>query len=425
MAVTVGQEVELVVEKPAAGGRMIARLDGEVLLVAGAIPGERIAAVVTRAEKRVSFADTLRVIEASPDRCEPAGDPLCGGTVYSHIVYGRQILLKADIIRDAYTRIGRIPVEGAVVVERSIEQGYRMRARLHVRDGSPGFYREGSRELCDARQTGQLLEGSVAAVEEAVAALQAQGITTISVELSENMAADQRAIHVDLRDAKPSGEALDRAVSAAGLTGLTARTTGNAFYSAGDPIVNDPLSALTSGRAIEGALRRHPQSFFQGNRSLLPTLCTAVIDSVQPGSVVDLYAGVGLFAVSLAACGHDQITAVEGDPDSGKDLLRNAAPFYDRLRVARASVEAFLGRGFETPPANLVLDPPRTGMSKEAGDAVARSGAARIVYVSCDPPTMARDARRLLDGGYRLVSLRGFDLFPNTPHVETLGVFER
>lgn len=425
MAVTVGQEVDVLIEKPASGGRMIARHDGEVLLVAGAIPGERVAAVVSRAEKRVAFADTVRVIDGSPDRRVPDGDSSCGGALYSHIAYPRQVLLKADIIRDAYTRIGRIPFEGEIQVATSPEHGYRMRARFHVSDGRPGFYREGTRELCDPRQTAQLLEASVGAVEAAVAALQAQGIVTMSVELSENRAADQRALHMDLRDAKPSAEALDRAIAAAGLTGLTARTTENVFYSAGDPIVSDPMSALTAGRSTEGTLRRHPQSFFQSNRSLLPALVTAVMNNVQPGPTVDLYAGVGLFAVALAASGHTGITAVEGDPGSGKDLLRNAAPYREPLRVVRASVEAFLARGFFEPPANLVIDPPRTGLSKEAGDAVARSSAGRIIYVSCDAPTMARDARRLLDVGYRLISLRGFDLFPNTPHVETLAVFER
>jgi len=425
MAVTPGQEVEVLVEKPASGGRMIARHDGEVLLVAGAIPGERVAALVTRAEKRVAFADTVRVIEGSSDRRQPLGDSGCGGSLYSHIAYTRQVQLKGEIIRDAYIRIGRIPVEGEIEVTPSIERGYRMRARFHVRDGRPGFYREGTRELCDARQTAQVLDASIDAVEEAVAALQAQGIATMSVELSENIDADQRALHLDLRDARPSSDAFDRAIAAAGLVGLTARTTENVFYSAGDPIVSDPLAALTAGRTTEGSLRRHPQSFFQGNRALLPALTTAVLDSVQPGATVDLYAGVGLFAVTLAASGHTGITAVEGDPGSGKDLIRNAAPFDDQLRVARSSVELFLARPFTDPPANLVIDPPRTGLSKEAGDAIARSRAGRIVYVSCDPPTMARDARRLIDAGYRLVSLRGFDLFPNTPHVETLGVFER
>jgi 23S rRNA (uracil1939-C5)-methyltransferase len=130
-----------------------------------------------------------------------------------------------------------------------------------------------------------------------------------------------------------------------------------------------------------------------------------------------------LFSVALAAVGRQEITAVEGDPVSSRDLLRNAAPYYDQLRVHRSSVEAYLARA-EMPARTLIVDPPRTGMSKEAAEAIARAHVQRIVYVSCDPPTMARDARRLLDGGYRLRSLRGFDLFPNTPHVETVGVFD-
>ena len=424
-AVTAGQEIELLVEKPASGGRMIARHAGEVVLVAGAIPGERVAAVVSRAEKRVAFADTVRVLEPSPDRRTPDGDPACGGCLYAHIAYDRQRQLKAEVIRDAFARIGRISVESAIHVAGSTERGYRMRARFHVRDGHPGFYREGTRDLCDPRLTGQMADDSLDGVDAAVAALKAQGITVLSVELAENLTGDQRALHLDLREPRPSTDALQRAVAAAGLTGLTARTLDNVFHSVGDPIVSDPLPALTNGRAADGWLRRHPESFFQGNRFLVATLATTVLDSVQLGSVLDLYAGVGLFAVALAASGRGEITAVEGDPSSGQDLLRNAAPFHDRLRVARSSVETFLSRGLRTPPATLIMDPPRTGMSKGAADAIARSGAGRIVYVSCDAPTMARDARRLVDAGYRLVSLQGFDLFPNTPHVETAGVFER
>ena len=424
MPVTIGQELELLVDKAASGGRMIARHEGEIVLVAGAIPGERVAATVTRAEKKVAFADTSRVIEPSPDRRTPAGDPLCGGCLYAHVAYQRQLQLKAEVIRDAFTRIGRVPVDGPIVVAPSPELGYRMRARFHVRDGRPGFYREGTRELCDARPTGQVLDAALDAVEAAIAALKAQGITVLSAELSENMAGDQRALHLDLREPRPSRDALDRAVAAGGLTGLTARTVENEFHSAGDPIVTDRLHALTGGRVTDGFLRRHPESFFQGNRFLIASLVTAVMDSAGPGTVLDLYAGVGLFAVALAGSARGEITAVEGDPVSGKDLVRNAAPFHDQLRVVRASVEAFLAPG-GSGPGNLILDPPRTGLSKEAADGVIRSAAGRIIYVSCDAPTMARDARRLLDGGYRLLSLRGFDLFPNTPHVETLGVFER
>jgi 23S rRNA (uracil1939-C5)-methyltransferase len=423
MALRVGDEIELTAEKPVSGGRMIARHDGEVVLLGGAIPGERVAARVSRAEKRVAFAETVRVLEPSPDRRD-AADPACGGCLYAHIAYPRQRRLKGEVVRDAFTRIGRIPLEADVEVTPSPERGYRMRARFHVRDGRPGFYREGTHELCEAGPTGQVTDAAIESTEAAVAALTAQGIIVTSLELSENIAGDQRAVHLDLRDAQASADALERATAAGGLTGCTARSTDTTFYSAGDPIVSDPLATLTSGRATDGTLRRHPESFFQANRFLVSALVTGVLDAVPGGTVLDLYAGVGLFSVALAASGREQIMAVEGDPISGRDLLRNAAPYYDQLRVSRNSVEAYLA-GRPAARDTIVVDPPRTGMSKEAADAIAHGGAPRIVYVSCDAPTMARDARRLLDAGYRLTSLRAFDLFPNTAHVETLGVFER
>jgi 23S rRNA (uracil1939-C5)-methyltransferase len=421
MPVSPGQELELVVEKPAAGGRMIARHDGEVLLVAGAIPGERVRARVTRAEKRVAFASTTEVLDASAHR-RASTDAACGGCLYAFIDYPQQLELKAQIVRDAFARIGRIVLDVPVSVSGSPERAYRMRARFHVREGRAGFYREGTHDLCDARSTGQLLEPSIDAVEAAVGSLAAQGATATSVELSENIAADQRALHVEVRDALPPVDTLQRVLSAAGLTGCTAASSNGAQQSAGDPIVSDPLASLSDGAASTGVLRRHPESFFQGNRFLVGPLVRTVIEHVDEGPVLDLYAGVGLFSTALAATGRGAITAVEADPVSGRDLLRNAAPYSDRLRVHRTSVEAHLASARAA--RTLIVDPPRTGMSKEAQDRIARSGAPRIVYVSCDAPTMARDARRLLDGGYRLASLRGFDLFPNTPHVETVGVFE-
>jgi 23S rRNA (uracil1939-C5)-methyltransferase len=417
-----GQLLDLVIERPAAGGRMIARHEGAVLLVAGGIPGERVEARVTRVEKRVAFADVVRVLEPSPDRRDPVGDPACGGCVYAEIAYPRQIELKAAIIRDAFARIGKIPLEQEIVVAPSPERGYRMRARFHVADGRIGFFREGSHQLCEPRQTGQLLEASLEGVEAAVASLAAQGAEVIGVELAETIAADQRALHLAVREL-PRGDALERAAAAAGLTGCTARAMDEKAVSAGDPIVSDPISALTRGRGT-GSLRRHPEAFFQGNRFLVPDLVASVLEAVPDGDVLDLYAGVGLFSVALVATGPARVIAVEGDPVSGRDLVRNASAFGERLRVVRTSVEAYLSQ-VTGAPSTILVDPPRTGMSKEACEAVARSGAERVVYVSCDPPTMARDGRRLLDAGYELGGLQGFDLFPNTAHVETLGVFRR
>jgi tRNA/tmRNA/rRNA uracil-C5-methylase (TrmA/RlmC/RlmD family) len=153
---------------------------------------------------------------------------------------------------------------------------------------------------------------------------------------------------------------------------------------------------------------------------------TSVLDATpSEGEVLDLYAGVGLFSVALAASNRRGITAVEGDRTSGIDLQRNAAACGGAIRVWMDSVEDYLKRRRGAPASTIIMDPPRTGISRDAMQAVIVHGARLIIYVSCDPATMARDARRLLDGGFRMTSLEGFDLFPNTPHVESLAVFDR
>jgi 23S rRNA (uracil1939-C5)-methyltransferase len=421
---TTGAQVSVSVEKPAAGGRMIARHDGQILLLAGAIPGERVTARIERVEKRLAFASTTSVLETSPDRRD-ADDPLCGGCVYAHIAYPRQVKLKAEIIADAFTRIGRIPLSQPIDISPSPETGYRLRARLHVRDNGVGFYREGTHVLCDARATNQLAAGAMDAVEAAVSALAEARSSVTSIELSENIAADERALHFDIVPEAPSLElSLARAADAARLTGCTARGQLGPLVRVGRPVIFDPLSTLTNHRAVSGRLGRRPASFFQGNRFLLPALVSTVLEATpSDGTVLDLYAGVGLFSIALAGTGRTRVTAVEGDKTSSSDLRDNAAAFPDGIHVIVGRVEDFIGRTRER-AQTIIVDPPRTGISRGAMDAITTHGADRIIYVSCDPPTMARDARRLLDASYRLTSLRGFDLFPNTPHVESVGVFD-
>jgi tRNA/tmRNA/rRNA uracil-C5-methylase (TrmA/RlmC/RlmD family) len=419
-----GDAIDLTVEKPAAGGRMLARHDGRVVFVRGAIPGERVRARVEKVERQLAFASAIDILQPSPDRRAPLVDLACGGCSYAHVAYTRQLALKSEVIGDAFARVGRRPLEQPVSVLPSPERGYRMRARFHVQGLSVGFYREGTHQLCDAGTTGQLLDESVAAVTRAVTAAVAQA-PIASAEVAENMAADERVVHLEApRESVLSMRVLAAASAAGGLTGCSARAAGKPIV-VGTPFVSDPLPALTGGRARSGVLTRHADAFFQANRYLLPELVAHVLDLVlADGTVLDLYAGVGLFSVSLARSGRGHITAVEGDSTSVKDLADNAAACGASIHVVRSSVEDYLASS----PARadtLIVDPPRTGMSREAMSAAVRTLAARVIYVSCDPPTMARDARRLLDGGYRLAGLRAFDLFPNTPHVETVGVFER
>jgi 23S rRNA (uracil1939-C5)-methyltransferase len=319
------QEIELTIEKPAAGGRMIARHDGQVVLVAGAVPGERVAARVERAERRIAFAAVTRVLEASADRREGFSDAACGGCAYSHIAYPRQLALKGDVVRDTFLRIGRIALDEPVAVAASPERGYRMRARLHVHGSKVGFYREGTHTLCDPQMTGQLGQGALDSINAAVAALTRDGYSVVSVELTEDVAGSHRALSATI-DGGRGGQprALERLVGVGGLRGCTVRNQTKRFGDVGEPYVADVLHDLTSGRAAGSDLRRHAESFFQANRFLVPAMVAAVIDSVQPeGSILDLYAGVGLFAVALAAQGR-RVTAVEGDPSSGADLEHNA-----------------------------------------------------------------------------------------------------
>lgn len=412
---SVGHSVDLTIEKPAAGGRMIARVDGQVVLVSGTIPGERVTACIERIGKGVVYAETSEVLDPSPDRREPFTDCACGGLLYAHIEYARQLEIKSTVIADAFGRIGRLPLVAAVPVAASPEQGYRMRARLHVRDGQAGFFREGTHALCDARATRQLLPATCDAVEEVAARLRALGTSGVSeIEVSENVDATERAMHVE----RETGTALVL-TSDPQLARLTERQS-----------VTDRLSIL--GHDVE--LGRHVLAFFQSNRYLLEPLVACVVDRLEPGgTALDLYAGVGVFALGAAACKGAHVTAVEGDRVSASDLRDNAdrADQADRangagsVRAVHEAVESFLATTRERPDV-VVVDPPRTGMSREAMDGVLRVRSTRIVYVSCDVATLARDARRLVDGaGYTLAAVNAFDLFPNTPHVEIVAVFDR
>ncbi len=417
---TAGQIVTLDIEKPAAGGAMIARLDGQVILVTGAIPGERVRARITRIGKGIAYADAVEIEEASADR-RGFGDPACGGSLFGYIAYPRQLRLKSEIIADAFRRIGRLPLPSEPAMRASPEDGYRMRARLHVRDRRIGFFRENTHALCDARPTKQLLAATcdvLAAIEDTIKVHEIDAVREI--EVSENVDASERVVYLDTI-ADVSESAAQALAATPGLTGFVSE-----FGTTGSPAVVDRLDVADG---VHVALRRHVLAFFQGNRHLLAPFVAHVIQQVpDSGQLVDLYAGVGLFALSASAARKVDVTAVEGDRYAAMDLAGNAAAAAGTIAAVHQSVEEFLrttGRRHPTSPATVIVDPPRTGMSKEALAGVVALGASRLIYVSCDVATLARDARRLVDGGYTLDRIDAFDLFPNTPHVETVVVFSR
>ncbi len=419
-------DLELDVERPVAGGRMIARHEGRIVFVAGAIPGERVRARVERSARGVVWADTQQILVPSPFRRALDHDPACGGQVYRHIDLAHQRQLKSEIITDAFRRVGKVRLAEETPVEPSPEHGYRLRARLHVRDGRAGFFRTGTHVLCDATATGQLLPETMRAVEQVLAAHPGLGTRCEAILVAENVPATERVLHLAARNGVPE-EDLSGLDAPAGVTGLSADVAGGRTTLAGVPFVTDMAADLlgdTTPVPADTRWTRHAPTFFQGNRYLAGALVRHILDVVPGGHVADLYAGVGLFTVALAARGNG-VVAVESDADAARDLAANAAPWGDTVRVVHRAVEDAVSGLTRHRFDAVVVDPPRTGLSPEALTGIAALASPVLIYVSCDPPTLARDAGRLLASGYTLGPLRAFDLFPNTPHVEVVAPFRK
>jgi tRNA/tmRNA/rRNA uracil-C5-methylase (TrmA/RlmC/RlmD family) len=412
-------DVELTIERPAAGGRMIARHEGRVVFVAGAIPGERVRARFERPRGGTLFAATLEVLEASSDRREPGDDPSCGGRDFAHITLERQRAIKAEIVVDAFRRLAQVQLEQPPVVHGSPEEAYRMRARLHVADGRVGFYREGTHVICDPACSRQLREDTLGLVRAVSQVLSHAGTAPRgSLEIAENRDATERAVLLDVTSGLLSGDVVEAVLGASGATGVGVARAGQLVAERGSPLVTDVIEL----GGVSVTFQRHVRGFFQGNRFLLQTLVDRVLSHVPEGPLADLYAGVGLFGVAHAARGAGQVLAVEGDATSASDLAANAAAFGDAVEVIEASVESVVARRSTLAGRTVLVDPPRTGLAVSVIDAIAAVRPPRVVYVSCDVATLARDVRRLTSAGYAPEAVEAFDLFPGTAHIETLAI---
>lgn len=424
-----GDRLTLVIERPAAGGRMIARHDGAIVFVAGAIPGETVEAEVERVQRGIGWAVTRGVLEASSDRVPEVVDVDCGGCVLAHVRYERQRAIKREIIEDALRRIGHLTPPGVIEVVPSPIDGYRMRARLHLRRGRIGFFREGSHELCEPGRARQLLPESVDAIDRLSQRLRAVDPSLEGeVDLNENIPANERACHLEVSRSGIGGRLGDLVDAIDGFTGGSFSRGSEAKTRElwGSPLVTDTLTLAGDAGPRTMTLIRHVRAFFQGNRFLVERLVDHVRSAIAPGSILDLYAGVGLFSIGAAISGLGDTLAIEGDDVAAANLRRNAAQCAGAVRVRSESVEAFFsGSSGQLSPSTVIVDPPRSGISKEAIQGVLRLQAPRVVYVSCDVATLARDARLLCESGYAMGEVRAFDLFPQTAHVETVIEFSR
>ena len=399
----------------AAGGGCVARGDdGRVVFVRHCLPGERVLAAVTEETRSYLRADALEVIESSPDRVTPpcpyAGPGRCGGCDWQHVAIAAQRNLKADLVSEQLRRLSGI--ERAVEVEEVAGApgglGWRNRVRFAVDErGRVGFHKHRSYELVPV--------DSCLIASAAVEALGVEGLEWPAVDELEVFASDatgERVVSLNTRR----------------------RRLGHVPFIDAGLLVNGRVARAPERLAFEVLGHHYAVSagvFWQVHPGATHVLGPAVLDglSVQRGdSVADLYAGAGLFAGLLgdAVGPGGAVLAVERDRWACADAARNTAHLA-RVEVLRTPVTPALVSERLTNVGLVVLDPSRDGAGRAVMAALAdlRPGPRRIVYVACDPASFARDLRVLLDADWTLGSLRAFDLFPMTEHVELVAVIER
>jgi tRNA/tmRNA/rRNA uracil-C5-methylase (TrmA/RlmC/RlmD family) len=397
----------------AAGGGCVARAeDGRVVFVRHCLPGERVLAAITEETRSYFRADAVEIIDPSPDRvsapCPYAGQDRCGGCDWQHIALGAQRRLKADLVAE---QLGRVAgVEMLVKIDEIPGApdglGWRTRVRFSVDEaGRVGLHKHRSHDL-------QLLERCLIASP----AVQRLGVETL-----------------EWRDVAE----LEVFASSSGERVLSISTRNRRVKH---------LPEIDAGLVVNGRVARQPESlvfevlgrryrvsagvFWQVHPGAAEVLGRAVLDGLEPrvgDQVADLYSGAGLFTalVGDAVGPAGSVLAVERDRWACADAATNTA---DQLQVEifKAAVTPALVTHRLAGVDLVVLDPSREGAGRAVMDALAalQPGPRRIVYVACDPASFARDLRVLLDAGWRVSSLRGFDMFPMTEHVELVAVID-
>jgi 23S rRNA (uracil1939-C5)-methyltransferase len=422
--------VEITIEKLIYGGEGLAHHDGSTVFVPFVLPAERVAAAAVEQKKKFIRARVERWLEPSPDRasarCPHFG--VCGGCDYQHIPYESQLKYKTEILRETLRRIGRIEWSGEITAHVSPPWAYRNRAQWKVRplgeDGvggtSIGYFRANSTALCaveDCAILSPLLLKTLLALRTAAAA----GMLPRELREIEAFAGgnDSKLLVTGTFAGFPARaqELVDK------LRGILPEIESLLFHDPSRERMELDGPGYIECEAAGSTYRVGHFSFFQVNRFLAGELARVVAEEEAEGRLaLDLFAGVGLFSLPLAKR-FARVVAVESNPAAARDLEANTSGRVARsgrvIEVRSADVEEFLAKLKEKPEL-VVLDPPRAGLTPGTIKHLARMGPARITYVSCDPPTLARDLATFAKAGYDISRVHLFDLFPQTFHMETV-----
>ena len=426
-----GDVVELDIEKAVYRGQGLGRHAGQVVFVPRAVPGDRVRVRIEAGTAGYVRGRIEQVLGPGPDRRDApcALFDRCGGCAYQGYDYQAQLAVKEAVLRETLAR-GRVEWPGPIVRHPSPEVGWRIRASLHVHYGPEGIrlglHEEGSHRVTDLDTCLQLspaMNGAQRAIAAALGRRPDWARHVQDVDLAEAPDGGQlvASLETDLEPAAAAAlGALGGEVPAlTGLGVMAGAGRGRRFM----PLRGEPWTFAT----VQGIrLRAHVRSFFQGNLFLLDDLVAAVTRLTPAGgSVLDLYAGVGLFALPLAARA-ERVRGIEIDAGAVGDAARNVERSgLGNVRIERGDVAAAL-RGMEDgADERVVLDPPRAGAGAEVVRAIARRSPLSIVYVSCDPATLARDLKDFAALGYAPSTVELFDLFPDTFHLETVVALRR
>jgi 23S rRNA (uracil1939-C5)-methyltransferase len=388
--------IELQLTGFAAGGKALGHApDGRVVFVEYAIPGERVVAEITREDASFIEARAVRIIKPSPTRVEPRCEYFgtCGGCQLQHIEYSEQLRLKTGIVREQLRRIARFedaPVSDMIGM--SDPWGYRNHLRFTVRrDGDIGFMQHGTHRFLRV----DYCHIAHPAVNEVLR--EAQGRTMQTAQLSVRIGENTGDLLVQPR--------------------LRWRPGRTRHVRSGQPHYTEKLRGVS--------YRISSPAFFQVNTRQAERLAEIVVaraTEVRPAVAVDAYSGVGTFAALLAQS-VAQVFTIEWSAAAGDDGEVNLGAYENVTRVV-GSVEEMLPV-LEPSPDVIVVDPPRAGLRPAVIETILASAARRLIYVSCDPATLARDLRLLVDGGFRLVEVQPLDMFPHTQHIECVSTLDR
>ena len=430
----------LTIEKLVYGGDGLARLPADdagrrrAVFVPYTIGGETVEADLTPQAGSFARAHLKSVAEPSPERIHPEcpyfGE--CGGCQYQHIRYEHQLATKADILRENLQRIAKIELREEVQLHASPPWGYRNRTRLAVRHGADfvlGYRRPHSQSVLPVEScpiSSPLIQQAITTLWRAGRARQIpEAVGEIEIFANDSDTGLMLLLYIqkdrsvsettwqqfaaNLRSALPQAET-------AAL--LAERDLEKLASGAPTPA---PQVLFGSGnltyKVAAHSYRVSAGSFFQSNRRMLDKLINLVTGGQSGVAALDLYAGVGLFTLPLAAY-FRRVFAVEASPLSHSELRYNLPA---NGKAVRATAEDYLDGDAPKLRADLVVvDPPRTGLGSRAARSLARLRAPRIVYVSCDPATLARDLGPLHAAGYRVEQAHVVDLFPQTYHLETV-----